>query len=972
MLELKNITKTYTPKKGVPVQALRGVDLSFEDRGMVFILGKSGSGKSTLLNIIGGLDSADGGEIIIDGKSTKGFNEADYDNYRNTYVGFVFQEYNILNDFTVGENISLAVELQNGKVNKERVDEILKEVGLEGYADRKPNELSGGQKQRVAIARALIKSPEIIMADEPTGALDSETGRSIFELLKKLSEDKLVVVVSHDREFAEEYGDRIIELSDGEVIADKVNREIKGERKEREKKEIKKARLPYKRALAMGAKSLTKKRLRLAITIILCFVSFAAFGFADVIVGRNKVDAGAEALYESNDNYITFEKIPVDNYESNSKVSEQALTEFNEKTGIKFQGVLDAELSLPLNVDNTQIAWYYAGKYNYFPASEELFEEAGFDLYGRLPANDKEVVITKYIYDQFREYGMYYFEGEEKKILSSQEVGDIESFLSKGINFDGREIVGIADTHADSDGKLTWLKDIYENNYGNNGEYECNTIRRNYFIYSYHSMVFIDENVYDEEYAVKQERDGSGFGKKVTCDISTLMTFEGVAPERSLDKVEEVIWLDGKGDRKELGTNEIIIGLGKARNLWPSQGAEIEKQIPSGYDRTFIDGMVTYKDMSLTDFRINGAFFAACCMEAEDISLEELELYKNMCIEIGMAYNPIETSVPKEMIYDEDFLEAAIYPEMMTERQWRFSYACYLTYKGAINDGKYPGYYNNITGRISGEEIRETIANLIFIRNRAEYALKDSIKNIASADYEIQFTGSDYLAKEAGFSQPPEIVGIYIGDESIPDNYVINDKLYELSQYYEDGIYDFIIAPLPHDKDMAEKVSYLYYNPEGRIKLTCTNIAFSSIIRMQTAMTTIRPYVSWGSAILGIFCLLLLGNYIGYSITSRKKEIGILRAMGAKRSDVFAIFINEGVIITAIVLVMAVIGVIAMCAGLNTLIPVSYGITIKLLKVSIRQILLMILVAYSATLLASAIPLYKMAKKKPVDIIQNK
>ena len=160
MLELKNITKTYQPKNGAPVQALKDVTLSFEDKGMVFVLGKSGSGKSTLLNIIGGLDFADSGEISIDGKSTKQFKEKDYDAYRNTYIGFVFQEYNILNEFTVGENISLALELQNRKGEKQKVEEILKEVDLEGYADRKSNELSGGQRQRVAIARAIIKRAE--------------------------------------------------------------------------------------------------------------------------------------------------------------------------------------------------------------------------------------------------------------------------------------------------------------------------------------------------------------------------------------------------------------------------------------------------------------------------------------------------------------------------------------------------------------------------------------------------------------------------------------------------------------------------------------------------------------------------------------------------------------------------------------------------------------------------------------------
>lgn len=228
MLEVRNLCKTYKGKgkHGVTVKALDNVSCTFPKTGMIFLLGKSGSGKSTLLNMIGGLDKPDSGEIIIKGKNSKDFSGSDFDSYRNTYIGFIFQEYNILNEFNIEQNISLALQLQGKPNDKAAVEKILKEVDLAGLGKRKPNTLSGGQKQRVAIARALIKSPEIIMADEPSGALDSKTGKQVFDTLKKLSEEKLVIVVSHDRDFAEIYGDRIIELSDGKIISDitkKVN-----------------------------------------------------------------------------------------------------------------------------------------------------------------------------------------------------------------------------------------------------------------------------------------------------------------------------------------------------------------------------------------------------------------------------------------------------------------------------------------------------------------------------------------------------------------------------------------------------------------------------------------------------------------------------------------------------------------------------------------------------------------------------
>lgn len=220
MLEVRNLKKIYKTKGGVDVRALDDVSIVYPEKGLVFLLGKSGSGKSTLLNVTGGLDKPDSGEIIVKGRSSKDFTASDFDSYRNTFIGFIFQEYNILNEFNVEQNIALALQLQGKKATKEEVNDILAQVDLVGLNKRKPNTLSGGQKQRIAIARALIKSPEIIMADEPTGALDSNTGKQVFDTLKKLSKDKLIIVVSHDRDFAEQYGDRIIELKDGKIISD--------------------------------------------------------------------------------------------------------------------------------------------------------------------------------------------------------------------------------------------------------------------------------------------------------------------------------------------------------------------------------------------------------------------------------------------------------------------------------------------------------------------------------------------------------------------------------------------------------------------------------------------------------------------------------------------------------------------------------------------------------------------------------
>ena len=220
MIQLKNITKTYGSGKNA-VTALKNLSIDFGSKGLVVILGKSGCGKSTLLNIMGGLDKANIGELIIDGRSTKSFSSSEFDSYRNTYVGMVFQEFNLIDEITVYQNIEITLKLQRKNTDINTVDEVLSMVGLGSLGYRKPSELSGGQRQRVALARALLKKPQILLADEPTGALDVSTSEEVFEVLKKLARTQLVVVVTHDRELAFSYGERIIELVDGEIVSDK-------------------------------------------------------------------------------------------------------------------------------------------------------------------------------------------------------------------------------------------------------------------------------------------------------------------------------------------------------------------------------------------------------------------------------------------------------------------------------------------------------------------------------------------------------------------------------------------------------------------------------------------------------------------------------------------------------------------------------------------------------------------------------
>ncbi len=263
MLEIKNIKKEYNTD-GFKQKALDNVSVNFRECEFASILGPSGSGKTTFLNIIGGLDHYDSGDLIINGISTKRFKNADWDSYRNHRIGFVFQSYNLIGHQTVLSNVKLALTLSGISKSEatERAKKALKEVGLENHINKRPNQLSGGQMQRVAIARALVNNPDIILADEPTGALDSETSIQIMNVLKKISKNKLVIMVTHNPELANKYSNRIINLKDGKIISDSNPYKEKDKNNEEDKSKQNKTKMKFLTALSLSFNNLMTKKAR--------------------------------------------------------------------------------------------------------------------------------------------------------------------------------------------------------------------------------------------------------------------------------------------------------------------------------------------------------------------------------------------------------------------------------------------------------------------------------------------------------------------------------------------------------------------------------------------------------------------------------------------------------------------------------------------------------------------------------------
>ena len=296
MLELKGICKRYVTQSFTQV-ALDSVSLSFRDNEFVAILGPSGSGKTTMLNVIGGLDHFDSGDLLIDGISTKDFHDRDWDAYRNNRIGFVFQSYNLIPHQTILENVELALTLTGvGHVERrQRAREALEKVGLGEHMNKRPSQLSGGQMQRVAIARALINDPEIVLADEPTGALDSTTSVQVMDLLKDVARDRLVIMVTHNPELAYQYATRIVNLADGKITDDSDSFDV-AKATRREAKPTRKTSMSFVTALGLSARNLMTKKGRTAMTAFAG--SIGIIGIAAILALSNGVNGYIKKVEE--------------------------------------------------------------------------------------------------------------------------------------------------------------------------------------------------------------------------------------------------------------------------------------------------------------------------------------------------------------------------------------------------------------------------------------------------------------------------------------------------------------------------------------------------------------------------------------------------------------------------------------------------------------------------------------------------
>lgn len=443
MIELVNVTKTYKAKKTKDTLGLDNVSFKIPSTGLYFITGESGSGKSTLLNVLGGLDKIDSGHIKVDNIEVSSLSKRDLVKYRNTCVGFIFQDYNLFLEYNVYDNVKLALELSN-QSNLNKVDEVLKAVGLEELKLRKINELSGGQRQRVAIARALVKNPDIILADEPTGNLDSATSRQIMLLLKAISTKKCVIVVTHDKTLASEFGSGLITMQDGKVINDTIVM-LKNDTKDIN---LRSADFKSKYALKFTLHNIKMKPLKFVLTTILTafslvcvclmftFVFFNKYAFSlEKLTNENVTKVALERSYCKLD-YGTFLDCEPLYYEDNDE---------NLKLGNPAYKIYELSVSLgaqkPSEVEVPEKEAY---------SIVEMKDDKLLNLLiGHLPLTDNEIVIDKNIAYTILNQGIY---NTDNKLIKPENFQDI---LGLNINLGEYPVTIVGINEFNSDDKFT-------------------------------------------------------------------------------------------------------------------------------------------------------------------------------------------------------------------------------------------------------------------------------------------------------------------------------------------------------------------------------------------------------------------------------------------------------------------------------------------------------------------------------------
>jgi len=917
MLKVLNLVKTYKTKKADTVYALNNVSIDFPETGLVFLLGKSGSGKSTLLNAIGGLDKFDSGEIIIKGKSSKDFTQSDFDSYRNTFIGFIFQEYNILENFTVAKNLALALELQGKKARKEEVNALLEQVDMLPYAHRKPNQLSGGQKQRVAIARALIKNPEIIMADEPTGALDSNTGKQVMETLKKLSATKLVIIVSHDREFAEIYGDRIIELKDGKIISDMTKKEIESRR------------------TASGIKLIgddilyIKKGQQISDSEIYSLSKF---------IKRN---------VEKSDLFISFDS------DGNKKLKEGAKIN-DEGNKEAFVATTPADIK----------------QQNYNGNSLKLIKShLKFSDSFKMGASSLKTKVGKLIFTLLLSFFAFTVFG----LVDTFSTWNRATSVFEGIKYDKQKIVLFKKQQKEED--YSYMRDV-----------------------QFTSIDISELSKKFPDYIFKPAA-GDGYfygnnmnvvGKELSSQINSVWQFSAT---RFVNLSEEELAASGYEIEGRLPVNNSEIAI--TRHLYDV----LEETLKDATFNSYSDLKITINNFYEDETRDNFVELQVVGIIEDNSDFSKYENISDNGIQTSYKISNQINSIIASGISNWVFLSSDNVERINNIERSHNAYA-YMDFgsdsRQSVSGDNVSTPFNTWADKIASN----TLDSYNYVKNEYIDYFKGGVDNIMTSDGKFVQIGDDEVLVE------DYILKNWVSDyETKIDNGTLSITLYtenyrgekigtykvvgvlknssenilggrgfaEKYKYYESiSSYGSILTFLKGGDQDADLIKYCETINSNNIRYTVVNGATDVFDTFEDVITNVSNIFLYIAIAFAVFASLLLMNFISTSISYKKREIGVLRALGARGSDIFGIFFNESTIIAFINFALATTATFVGSMIINRVIIKAIGISVVLLTFGIRQILLLLAICWGSAFVSSLIPSIKISRKRPIDAIQNR
>ncbi len=996
MLQLKGLKKTF--KTGELTQiALDGVSLNLRDNEFVAILGPSGSGKTTLLNMIGGLDRYDSGDLIINGISTKKYKDRDWDSYRNHTIGFVFQSYNLIPHQSILANVELALTISGvgRKERRARAKKALETVGLGDQLHKKPNQMSGGQMQRVAIARALINDPDILLADEPTGALDSETSVQVMELLKEVAKDRLVVMVTHNPDLAEEYANRIVKLRDGKIIGDTNPFEVDESVLEAPKhKNMGKSSMSLATSFGLSLRNLFTKKGR---TLLTSFAgSIGIIGIALIYAVSNGLTAYINTVQED-----TLSSSPILLESTHIDLGSLMLT-MMDMAEAKEEHELDAVYTKTVMYDFVNVLNSIESQENDLKSFKKFIEEEYANKESELGLND----ALSGVHYGYNINLLLYTENVDGTIIHSDINAQIQEIMGKFIGkliSDSEQLEGMTSSSnpmASMMGGSMGYSTLWQEMLPGDGEMINPVVKKQYDIVegkwpeAYNEVVLVldsnneitDMALYSLGLISEEEIDiiVDAAINKAPLTVNTNrwtyaeifdMEFRTIFPADCYTLDERTgLYTDMRESNAGLkylydkGTPIKVVGI-----IRPNEDAV------SG----MLTGSIAYTS-ELTEYVIEKSK-ASAAIKAQlgdskndiftglpfDLSegnltdAEKAEIFRNYVSELDTK-KKAETYVTVMGIPDKEWLDGQVkvYLGAMSEEMKRSSLINGLTEQMGMDTETVTEYVNAMTVEDIDELLAEGIAEMV----KDQY--RKGVEGQLAAMTEEQLAGALDLALP---TYSDELAAVYY-EEAItfaPTSYEFNlmalgyvelddpatISLYA-STFSDKDIIEEAIAKYNEGVDELEKIGYTDY----------LGILMSSIADIIDAIT----YVLIGFVSVSlIVSSIMIGVITLISVQERTKEIGILRAIGASKKNVSSMFNAETVIIGFASGIVGVGVTYLLCIPLNAILVYLTGIPNLTAQLPITVAVILVIISMGLTLISGLIPSRSAAKKDPVAALRT-